>query len=188
VNHQGNADDTGDVIAVSSSPGHSFGKAVREGIELVAGLGVQGDAHCGETVKHRSRVRQDPTQPNLRQVHLIHAELFEELAQQGFTVTPGDIGENVTTRGIDLLGLPRDTLLAFPSGAVLRITGLRNPCSQLDRFAPGLMEALIERGPGGRLRRKAGVMAVVLEGGRVRPGDMVKVTRPAPPHVPLDKV
>jgi hypothetical protein len=182
------AAEIGTVVAVSASPRHSFGKPNHDAIELLAGLGVRGDAHCGETVKHRSRVRQDPTQPNLRQVHLIQAELFAALAPQGFTVTPGSIGENVATRGLDLLGLPRDTLLSFPSGAVIRVTGLRNPCSQLDRYAQGLMSRLIERGDDGRLVRKAGIMAVVLHGGLVRPGDSIAVTRPAPPHVPLDKV
>lgn len=171
--------DTPHVVAVSRSASHSFGKAGEPAIRLVAGLGVEGDAHQGETVKHRSRVRRDPSQPNLRQVHLIHAELFEELKAAGFDVGPGQIGENVLTRGVALLGLSRGTRLRLGSDALVEITGLRNPCSQLDAFRPGLMSALLGRGPTGELIRKAGVVGVVLIGGEVRPGDLIGVEAPA---------
>jgi MOSC domain-containing protein YiiM len=154
-------------------------------IRLVAGLGVEGDAHLGETVKHRSRVARDPTQPNLRQVHLMHAELLDELAVAGFRVAPGDLGENVTTRDLDLLGLPTGTLLRLGDTALVEVTGLRNPCVQLDKFQKGLMAATLDRDPQGNLVRKAGVMAVVREGGEVRAGDAIAVTLPPGPHRPL---
>jgi hypothetical protein len=166
------------VIAVSRNARHTFSKPVCASITLVAGHGVAGDAHMGVTVKHRSRVRRDPTQPNLRQVHLIHAELIDELRRQGFAVSPGAMGENITTRGIDLLGLPRGTLLHIGADAVIEVTGLRNPCIQLDRFQPGLMQATLGRDAHGNLIRKAGVMAVVRAGGTVRAGDLVRVALP----------
>jgi MOSC domain-containing protein YiiM len=178
----------GTVTAVSRSRTHSFSKAPEMSIRLLAGLGVEGDAHMGETVKHRSRVRVDPTQPNLRQVHLIHAELFDELNEKGFTVHPGDVGENITTRGIDLLGLPTGSILRIGDSAAVRITGLRNPCSQLDGFQRGLTAAVLDRDAAGNLVRKAGVMGVVLEGGDVRPGDPIRVELPAEPHRPLERV
>ena len=168
------------VLAVASSPAHGFSKAAVPEIRLLAGLGVDGDAHQGVTVKHRSRVARDPTQPNLRQVHLLHAELFAELAAQGFSVKPGDIGENITTAGLDLLALPRGTRLRLGE-ALVEVTGLRNPCRQLDTFQPGLMTATLDRDPNGGLIRKAGIMAVVLESGRVRTGDLVQVELPAFP-------
>jgi MOSC domain-containing protein YiiM len=177
-----------EVIAVAASPGHTFGKPTRDRVRLLAGLGVEGDAHAGETVKHRSRVKADPTQPNLRQVHLIHAELFDELRAGGFEVGPGQMGENVTTRGVPLLTLPRGTRLRLGVEAVVELTGLRNPCSQLDRFQPGLMAALLGRDADGALIRKAGVMAVVLAGGEVRLGDPVSVELPPEPHEKLDRV
>ena len=171
------------VVSVSCSPAHGFSKPTApEGITLLAGLGVAGDAHCGATVKHRSRVARDPTQPNLRQLHLMHAELFEELAAKGFAIQPGAMGENVTTQGLDLLALPTGTLLRLGATALVALTGLRNPCAQLDRFAPGLMQATLDRDAAGGLVRKAGVMAVVLEGGVVRDGDTIAVTLPPPPH------
>ncbi|MDQ1397948.1 MAG: hypothetical protein QOG64_3207 [Acidimicrobiaceae bacterium] len=178
----------GRVVAVSRSPGHTFSKANVDVIRLLAGLGVEGDAHQGQTVKHRSRVRRDPSQPNLRQVHLIHAELHDELGPAGFHVTPGDMGENVTTRGVPLLDLPTGTRLLLGSDAVVEITGLRNPCIQLDGFQPGLMEATRERLADGGLIRKAGVMAVVLVGGDVRAGDAITVELPGLPHQPLQPV
>ena len=178
----------GVVTAVSRSAAHTFSKPNRESIRLLAGLGVEGDAHLGETVKHRSRVKRDPSQPNLRQVHLIHAELLEELRAAGFEVSPGEVGENVTTRGVDLLGLPAGARLRLGGSAVVEVTGLRDPCSQLDRFRPGLMAAVLGRGAGGNLIRKAGVMAVVLAGGEVRPGDPVRVELPPEPHRKLDWV
>ena len=155
--------------------------------EAVRALGAS-DAHCGVTVKHRSRVAEDPTQPNLRQVHLIHAELFDELASAGFAVQPGDIGENIATRGIALLDLPTGALLQIGGTAVVEVTGLRNPCVQLDRFQRGLMAAVLGRAADGSVVRKAGVMAVVVAAGVVRPGDTVAVTLPAGPHRRLERV
>jgi MOSC domain-containing protein YiiM len=177
-----------EVAAVHRSASHSFGKFAEDSITLVPGLGVAGDAHAGATVKHRSRVRRDPTQPNLRQVHLLHAELFEELMAKGFAVWPGDLGENVTTRGIDLLALPTGTRLRLGAEAVVEVTGLRNPCSQIDRFQQGLTAAVLDRDAQGGLVRKAGVMAVVLQGGEVRAGDSIVVTLPAGARVPLEPV
>lgn len=176
------------VLAVSLAPTHAFSKARAAAIELIAGVGVRGDAHAGATVRHRSRVRRDPAQPNLRQVHLMHRELFEELAAKGFAVGPGDLGENVTTEGVDLLALPTGTRLHLGAEAVVEVTGLRNPCAQLDGFAPGLMQAVLDRAPDGALVRKAGVMAVVVAGGVVRPDDAVRAVLPDPPHRPLGPV
>jgi MOSC domain-containing protein YiiM len=177
------------VESVSRSGSHTFSKRPDAGIVLVAGLGVEGDAHAGVTVKHRSRVRRDPTQPNLRQVHLIHAELHDELRDAGFDVGPGAMGENLTTRGVDLLGLPTGTRLRLgDDGAVVEVTGLRNPCVQLDRYADGLMAAVLDRDDDGALVRKAGIMGVVVSGGAVRPGDAVAVELPAGPHRPLQPV
>jgi MOSC domain-containing protein YiiM len=176
------------VTAVSISPGHHFSKPNVLSIRLLAGLGVEGDAHAGVTVKHRSRVRRDPSQPNLRQVHLVHSELFEELRGKGFTVTPGDIGENVTTRGIDLLALPTGARLRLGDAATVEITGLRNPCVQLDTFQKGLMAATLDKDSDGNLIRKAGVMGVVLIGGEIRPGDAITVEFPAGPRRPLQPV
>lgn len=173
------------VAAVASRAGHHFSKQVQLAIRLVTGLGVAGDGHAGATVKHRSRVARDPSQPNLRQVHLIHAELFEELADQGYEIGPGDLGENVTTRGIDLLGLATGTRLALGGTAIVEVTGLRNPCLQLDRFRPGLMKATLDRAPDGALIRKAGVMAIVLAGGDVQAGDPIRVEFAPGPHLPL---
>ena len=178
----------GEVISVGRSAGHTFGKPAEDGIRLLAGLGVEGDAHMGETVRHRSRVRQDPTQPNLRQVHLIHAELHDELRAAGFDVSAGGMGENVTTRGVDLLGLPAGTTLRLGGTASVEVTGLRNPCKQLDGLQPGLMEAVLDRDESGNLVRKAGIMSVVVTGGEVRPGDEVPVELPPEPHRPLEKV
>lgn len=178
----------GMVTAVSRSERHSFSKSNRPSITLLAGLGVEGDAHEGATVKHRSRVRRDPTAPNLRQVHLLHAELHDQLRKAGFMVTPGQIGENVTTRGIDLLALPVGATLHFARGAVVEVTGLRNPCTQLDDFQPGLTAAVLDRDEAGRLIRKAGIMGVVVEGGEVRPGDAVRVELPPEPHRTLEPV
>jgi MOSC domain-containing protein YiiM len=175
----------GFVAAVASSGSHTFSKPAAPAIRLLAGLGVEGDAHAGALVKHRGRVRRDPSQPNLRQVHLVHAELHDELAAAGFTVRPGDIGENVTTRGLDLLALPTGTLLRLGPDAVIDVTGLRNPCTQLDAFQDGLLAAVLERAPDGSVVRKAGIMAVVLTGGEVRQGDPIEVELPPEPHVPL---
>lgn len=176
------------VSAVCLSPAHRFSKERVLGIRLLEGLGVDGDAHQGRTVKHRSRAKVDPTQPNLRQVHLIHAELHEELAERGFVVAAGDMGENVTTRGLDLLGLATGTRLHLGPAAVVEVTGLRNPCKQLDRFQPGLMAAVLGRDEQGRLLRKAGIMGIVLAGGDVRVGDRIEVELPAPPYRALEVV
>lgn len=176
------------VVAVARSGTHTFNKQGTGVITLLAGLGVEGDAHCGATVKHRSRVARDPTQPNLRQVHLVHAELFEELVLKGFSISPGEIGENVTTRGIDLLGLPQGARLHIGPSAVLEVTGLRNPCHQLDDHKAGLTHAVLDRDAQGNLIRKAGVMSIVIEGGDVRPGDTIRVVLPPLPHRALEKV
>lgn len=179
---------SGTVLAVSRSGSHTMSKPRCDRIRLLEGLGVEGDAHMGVTVKHRSRVRQDPTQPNLRQVHLMHVELFDELRAKGFDVTPGLMGENITTRGIDLLGLPTGARLHIGAGAVVEVTGLRNPCTQLDGLQAGLMEATIERDPARGLIRKAGVMGVVIRGGDVAAGDAVRVELPVGEHAPLKPV
>jgi MOSC domain-containing protein YiiM len=178
----------GTVVAVSSSATHGFSKTNASEVVLRAGLGVQGDAHSGITVQHRSRIARDPAQPNLRQVHLLHAELIDELLSQGHRVGPGDLGENITTRGVDLLALPAGTRLHIGASAILQITGLRNPCSQLDRFSAGLMSAVLERGANGALIRKAGVMSIVEAGGVVRSGEAIRVELPARPHRPLEPV
>jgi MOSC domain-containing protein YiiM len=177
----------GVVAAVAVDGAHRFSKVPRDAIRLLAGLGVEGDAHAGVTVKHRSRVARDPTQPNLRQVHLIHAELHEELRAKGFEIAPAAMGENITTRGLDLLGLPRGTRLRI-GAALVEVTGLRNPCRQLDAYRPGLMAATLDRDAAGNVIRKAGVMGVVLEGGEVRPGDAIRVELPAAPHARLEPV
>ncbi|MFM9705968.1 MOSC domain-containing protein [Streptomyces galilaeus] len=178
---------SGTVTAVSSNGEYSFTKPNRDSITLLAGLGVEGDVHAGVTVKHRSRVAQDPTQPNLRQVHLVQEELFDEVGAAGFTVTPGDLGENITTRGIDLLGLPAGTLLRIGE-AVLEVTGLRNPCLQIDNFRQGLLKQVVGRDEAGNIVRKAGVMSIVRDGGVVRPGDAVEAELPSGPHRPLERV
>lgn len=173
------------VVAVSRDGHHGFSKPTADEIRLLVGLGVEGDAHAGVTVQHLSRVRRDPSQPNLRQVHLIHAELHDELAAAGFTVGPGDLGENITTRGVDLLGLPVGTVLRFGAQAEVEVTGLRNPCLQLDRLERGLLAANLAKDADGNVVRKTGVMGVVLVGGDVRPGDRVEVLLPAQPHEAL---
>ncbi|MFB7382227.1 MOSC domain-containing protein [Kitasatospora purpeofusca] len=179
---------SGTVTAVSSSGEYTFTKPNRASIALIAGLGVAGDVHAGVTVKHRSRVAQDPTQPNLRQVHLIHEELFAEVAEQGFPVAPGELGENVTTRGIDLLGLPVGTLLRIGPEAVVEVTGLRNPCLQIDAFQDGLLKQVVGRDEEGNIVRRAGIMGVVRTGGTIHPGDPIKAELPPGPHRPLDRV
>ena len=178
----------GVVEAVSVSPAHTFSKTPCRSITLLVGLGVEGDTHCGEKVQHRSRVARNPDQPNLRQVHLLHAELRQELAAAGYVISPGQIGENITTRGLALLDLPVGTRLHLGETAVVQVMGLRNPCVQLDRFQNGLMAAVLERDRDGKLVRKAGIMGVVLEGGEVHPGDAIRVTLPPEPHRPLECV
>lgn len=176
---------SGTVTNVSRSASHTMAKGNQVELVLLAGLGVDQDAHAGVTVKHRSRVARDPSQPNLRQVHLIHSELFEELRQKGFSVAPGQMGENVTTTGLDILALPAGTRLRLGEDAVVEITGLRNPCMQLEGIQPGLMAAVLDRDRSGGLVRKAGVMGIVLNGGTVRPGDEIAVELPPEPHQPL---
>jgi MOSC domain-containing protein YiiM len=178
----------GIVTAVSISPSHTFTKPNTGVIRLVAGLGIEGDAHLGVTVKHQTLVRSDPTRPNNRQVHLMHAELHEELRDAGFNVEAGTIGENVTTRGIYLLGLPTGTRLHLGRDAVVEVTGLRNPCRQLDAYATGLTAALIGKDEAGNIIRKAGIMSIVLASGEVKPGDAIEVELPPLPHHPLPRV
>ena len=176
------------VQAVHCSPKHTFSKPSQLHIRLLEGLGVEGDAHAGATVKHRSRVAKDPTVPNLRQVHLIHSELQEELRGLGFTVQPGDLGENITTSGLDVLGLPTGTLLRLGEIAVVRVTGLRNPCVQINRFEAGMMQACLGRDESGATTYRAGIMGVVLAGGDVHPGDVITVELPEGPHEALKLV
>ncbi|WP_028649599.1 MOSC domain-containing protein [Nocardiopsis sp. CNT312] len=176
------------VVSVSAGPAHTFSKPVLARVRLLAGLGVEGDAHMGATVQHRSRVARDPSQPNLRQVHLIHAELLDAVAGAGFDVAPGQMGENITTRGIDLLGLAAGTVLHLGDEARVEITGLRNPCRQIDGFSPGLLRQMVRRGGDGSTAYLAGVMGIVLTGGTVAPGAAVGVHPPRGPHLPLRRV
>ena len=175
------------VVAVNRSAEYTFSKPSSEEITLVAGLGVEGDAHFGARVQHRHRVARDPDQPNLRQVHLIQRELFDEVAAAGYAVAPGDLGENITTEGIDLLALPTGTTLRLGDEALIALTGLRNPCGQIDGFQNGLLGELIER-VDGRTVPRGGVMAVVVQGGRVRPGDVIQVGLPPGRRTPMERV
>jgi MOSC domain-containing protein YiiM len=179
---------SGSVVAVAKAASHSFSKQHASEIRIIAGLGVEDDAHQGVTVKHRSRVVVDPSQPNLRQVHLIHAELFDELRTKGFDVAPAQLGENVTTRGIDLLALPRGTVLRLGPDAVLEVTGLRNPCAQIERFMPGLLAAVLDKDAEGKIIRTSGIMAIVRAGGVVRTGDAITAELPELPHLPMERV
>jgi MOSC domain-containing protein len=176
------------VVAVCRDDKHRFSKAVTDEITLLPGLGVEGDAHAGVTVQHRSRVAVDPTRPNLRQVHLIHTELHDELRAQGFTVEAGQLGENITTSGLDLLALPTGTVLRLGPQAVVEITGLRNPCKQIDKFQSGMLKAVLDKDEQGHLVRKAGIMGIVRQGGPIKPGDSIQVELPEQPHRPLDRV
>ncbi len=176
------------VIAVSRSASHTLIKANQDAVRLIERLGVEGDAHLGKTIKHRSRVRKDPTQPNLRQVHLIQSEVYAELNDKGFDVAHGAMGENITTEGIDFLSLPLQTILHLGPEARIQITGLRNPCSQLDGLQPGLMSAVLDRDEDGNLIRKSGIMSIVLQGGIVSPGDQINIELPEKPHLKLEKV
>lgn len=178
----------GRVLSVSMSPTHTFSKTAEKSISLLKGFGVEGDTHMGRNVQHLSRVAKDPSQPNLRQVHLVHAELFEELSGMGYSISPGDMGENITTSGIRLLSLPAGTRLFIGASAVVELTVLRNPCYKLDDFRSGLMVAVTGRDREGKLIRKAGVMGVVVESGIVQPGDTIAVEVPPEPHHPLESV
>ncbi|MEM7367789.1 MAG: MOSC domain-containing protein [Bacteroidota bacterium] len=177
----------GTVVSVSLSDAHTLKKWTQQEIRLIEGMGVEGDAHMGKTVKHRSRVAKDPTQPNLRQVHLIHSELHEELRSRGFAIEAGEMGENITTRGIDLLGLPRGSRLKIGE-AIIEITGLRNPCHQLDTIQQGLMQAVVGKDAEGKLIRMAGVMGIVLSTGWIRVGDRIEIELPRKPFVKLERV
>jgi MOSC domain-containing protein YiiM len=179
---------TAKVISLSKSNAHTFSKYTCESIVLQKGLGVEGDAHNGEKVKHRSRVEANPDQPNLRQVHLIHSELFQELKDKGFHIKPGDMGENITTQGIDLLNLPKDTILKIGSSAVVQITGLRNPCAQIEAYEKGLLKAMVDKDEEGNLIRKSGIMGIVLEGGEVNVGDAILVEYPPEPFIKMERV
>ena len=178
----------GKVIAVSVSSNHSFQKFKQDSIKLISGIGIEGDTHAGKTVQHRSRVAKDPTQPNLKQVHLIHSELHTELNNAGFNISSGDMGENITTEGIDLLGLPTDTRLHIGSEAIIGVTGLRNPCAQLDNFQSGLMAAVLDKDEAGNIVRKAGIMSIVIAGGVVKPGDSIRIELPPKPYRSLERV
>ncbi|MCF2527084.1 MOSC domain-containing protein [Yinghuangia soli] len=176
------------VLAVSSNAEYSFSKPNRPSIRLLTGRGVEGDVHAGVTVKHRSRVARDPSQPNLRQVHLMHDELHTELRAEGFSVAAGQLGENITTTGLDVLGLPTGTRLHIGAEAVVEVTGLRNPCAQIDGFEDGLLSRLVGRDEDGNIVRRGGIMGVVLADGDVLPGDPIRVELPAGPHSPLQPV
>jgi MOSC domain-containing protein YiiM len=176
------------VAAVASDTQHRFSKVPRDFIELLEGYGVQGDAHAGETVQHLSRVKRSPTEPNLRQVHLIPSEFFDLAREHGHDLSPGDLGENILTEGIDVLGLPRDTLLRVGPDAIVRVTGLRNPCAQIDRFRDGLLRVAVGRDDDGGVVLRTGVMGVVVASGRVTPGDEIRVELPAEPHHRLERV
>jgi MOSC domain-containing protein YiiM len=176
------------VVGVSCDGGHNFTKPPRAGIRLIAGLGVEGDAHLGVTVQHLSRVRRDPQSPNLRQVHLIQAELHDELRDKGFCIEPGAMGENITTRGVDLLGLPVNVRLHLGPSAIVEVKGLRNPCAQLDGLQQGLMAATLDKDAEGNLIRKAGIMGIVIAGGVVKPGDVIRVELPNGPQTALAPV
>lgn len=178
----------GTVAAVHLSTAHSFSKTPQESVTLLKGLGIEGDAHMGATVQHRSRVAADPTQPNLRQVHLLHAELFEELRDQGFEVSAGELGENITTKGLQVLELPRHSKLYIGSQAVVEVTGLRNPCAQINTFQPGLLAAVLDKDENGELLRKAGIMGIVLASGEVYPDDEIRVELPQKPFLRLERV
>jgi MOSC domain-containing protein YiiM len=179
---------SGTIIGLSRSAAHAFSKDAARQLTLIEGVGIEGDAHAGVTVQHRSRVARDPSQPNLRQVHLLHDELLQELSARGFPIRPGMLGENVTTSGVDLLALPTGTQLHLGATAVIELTGLRNPCSQIESFHEGLLAAVVQRGADGRVTRKAGVMAIVVRGGVIATGDRIEVTLPAEPHRPLEVV
>ncbi len=178
----------GRIVAVCAAHDHHFSKLPSPNIRLLPGLGVEGDAHMGVKVRHRSRMHKNPDAPNLRQVHLIHAELFDELRAKGFDVKPGDLGENITTAGIDLLGLSAGAKLYLGEEAVVEITGLRNPCYQIDSFRKGLLAATLDKDADGKLLRKTGIMSIVLVGGDVRPGGIIRIEPSQGPHWPLQVV
>lgn len=179
---------SGIVVAVCRSETHSFSKKMQQSVRMIAGQGVENDAHCGATVQHLSRKAKDPRRPNMRQIHLIHAELLDALQADNFTVFPGDLGENIITRGIALLELPTGTRIFFEGGAVIEITGLRNPCNQIETFMPGLLDKVLDNDDSGRMERKCGVMGIIRVGGIVCPGDTLSVEMPPEPHIRLHRV
>ena len=176
------------VVAVSLSETHTFSKPNQSAIRLIEGIGVEGDAHAGKTVKHRFLVKKDASRPNIRQIHLIHTELLDSLEEKGFTVLPGQLGENITTRGVALLDLPTDTILKIGEEAVIKITALRNPCRQIDEFQKGLLKEVLYKDEDGNLVRATGVMGIILKGGTVQPGDSIVVELPPEPHHKLEYV
>ncbi len=176
------------VLAVSSSKTHTFSKKNQESINLIEGIGVEGDAHAGKTIKHLFLVKKDPAKLNIRQVHLIQAELFGELSKRGFTVEPGQLGENITTQGIDLLSLPKGTILNIGESVIIELTALRNPCIQIDNFLKGLLQEVVSKDEHGKIVRKVGVMGIVSAGGMVKPYDIVKILLPAKPHKALEYI
>jgi len=176
------------VHSLSISEQHTFSKNVLDEVEVIAGIGIKGDAHAGKTVKHRSRVAKDPTQPNLRQIHLIHLELLSELAAKGYHVKPGDLGENITTQGISLLDLPKDTILTIGKSVEVQITGLRNPCHQIDKFQKGLLKEVVGKNDAGEIVRMAGIMGIVLKGGIIKVNDAIHITYPNLPFERLERV
>jgi MOSC domain-containing protein YiiM len=178
----------GQVVSVSRSATHRFSKPCLREIVIVTGLGVEGDAHAGVTVKHRYLVRKNPLAPNLSQVHLLQESLFAELKASGLEIGPGDMGENVTTSGLELLTLPLGTRLHLGAQAVVELTGLRTPCLQMDTFRPGLKQACMGRDAEGGVERRAGVMAIALAGGSVRVGDAIRVELPPAPWTKLGPV
>lgn len=176
------------VIAVSKSKKHTFSKLNTDYINLIEGIGVEGDAHAGKTIKHIFLAKKDASKPNIRQVHLIQAELFNELNEQGFSVGPGELGENITTQGVDLLHLPVGSKLHIGKTAVVELTALRNPCIQINDFQKGLLKAVVSRDENGNLIRKVGVMGIVLAGGIVKQNDDIKTQLPEEPHKPLEYI
>ena len=176
----------GSVVAVALDAKHRFSKTPRLSIILTAGYGVEGDAHYGQFVRHRYLAHRKPRSPNLRQVHLIPSELFNALRKPGYDLSPGDLGENITTAGLDLEMLPLNTQLRIGTSANIRLTGLRTPCVLIDRFKSGLKTRLLTETPNPRFR--AGVMAVVSEGGEISPGDPIHAILPDHPHLPLPPV
>ena len=178
----------GKVFSVSKKSTHEFSKEIQEKIKLITMHGVDGDAHAGKYVKHRSRVKKDPNQLNIRQVHLMTSELLEEFQVAGHHIKPGDLGENITTVGIDLINLPKGTILKIGLEAEVEITGLREPCKQIEDFQDGLLKKVISKNNSGKLDVKSGVMSIVTQGGTVRPGDKIKVIYPNQPHIKLEFV
>ncbi len=178
----------GSVVSVSRDSTHRVSKVPQQAITLLEGIGVEGDAHAGATDQHRYTKRRDPHRPNLRQVHLIQSELFDELATHGYAVGPGQLGENVTTSGVDLLALPAGTRLHLGDEAVVEVTGLRGPCKLINQVADGLLKAVVATGRGKEVPQRTGVMSVVVVGGIVRPGDAVRVELPVGEHRVLQTV